>query len=347
VRRIKTGLIGVGLLGSMRLDDMIERIPEAEVVAICDVDESRVKEKAAAYNIPSYYLDYSEMLRDPQIEAVVISNSTNMHCRTICAAAKEGKHIFCEKPVAVNKEELDEIGSCLSKHSDIKFQIGFTKRYETAHMHIKHAIGNGSIGTPVMVKCVAREAMGPVDEYLQRAASNLGVIFDMAIHDIDLALWYLGCEVESLYAMGGVFGAEEVRRIGDVDNYTIVIKFKNDAMAILDGSRNPDVSQLRQVEVFGTHGVMELKLEGENILNTESVESAVHHKLSGGVNIVYEKFRSAYTNELAAFIHSVPDGGPGEFKDIPLPPGFTDASRALELTIDANRSIFENRLITY
>ena len=340
MERLKIGLIGVGLLGSMRLDDMTERIPEADVIAISDVDGCKVKEMAAAYNIPAYYADYSEMLRDPRIEAVVISSSTNMHCRMICAAAKEGKHIFCEKPVAVSKEELDNIGSHLSNYSDIRFQLGFTKRYESAHMHIKRAIENGSIGTPILVKCAAREAMGPVDEYLQRAASNLGVVFDMAIHDIDLALWYMGSDVKSIYAMGGIFGAEGLRSIGDVDNYTIVMKFKNDAMAILDGSRNPDVSQLRQVEVLGTHGVMELNLEGEKILRTESLESAVYHKLSGGANIVYEKFRAAYTNELAAFIRSVLGG------EIPQP-GFSDARRALELTIDANRSMAENRLIEY
>ena len=98
MKKIKLGVIGIGRLGSIRAYDIATKIEGAELTAICDAQEARVDEAGEKYSVTKRYTKFEELLDLDELDGVVISNSSDQHWKVICAAAKRGKHIFCEKP---------------------------------------------------------------------------------------------------------------------------------------------------------------------------------------------------------------------------------------------------------
>jgi len=114
-KKVNIGIVGVGRIGQRHAENLFTRIPNARLVALADVDKKRAQEVAQKCGGIRWYDDYKRMLREEDVEAVFICASTNLHRDIIITAAEKGKHIFCEKPVALTLEETDEILSAVKK----------------------------------------------------------------------------------------------------------------------------------------------------------------------------------------------------------------------------------------
>jgi len=230
MKKIKTGIVGLGRLGMHHAEDLFCRIPEAELVAACSVVPEEL-EKVKAWGITQLYSSYSEMIAKADIEAVVIVSPSAQHAEQIIEAMEAGKHVFSEKPLGVSVEECEKVEKVVETHPKLKFQLGFMRRYDPSYAEAKRKIDSGEIGKPFLFKSTSNDPLATVEGFLKYAPHSGGPWLDMSVHDVDLALWYIGSEVETIYAIGGGYLYPELEKIGCADNACALMKFKNGAMA--------------------------------------------------------------------------------------------------------------------
>ncbi|NLN70793.1 MAG: Gfo/Idh/MocA family oxidoreductase [Chloroflexi bacterium] len=141
---IKIGIIGAGKIVRVRHLPEIQMNSHAEVTAICDVVEARAKELAQEYGSKAY-LDYRQMLLDPNIDAVIVAATNTTHAEMTIAALQAGKHVLCEKPMATNLQDAQNMLDA-AKSSGKQLMIGQNQRLEPAHIKAREIIQAGKLG---------------------------------------------------------------------------------------------------------------------------------------------------------------------------------------------------------
>ena len=162
--KVKIGIIGAGRIGALHAKSITGNIKNAEIKAISDVIEDAASKTAKELNIPSWTVDYKEILTNPEIDAVLICSPTNTHADISIEAAEAGKHIFCEKPVDMSIDRILETGVVVKK-SGVKMQVGFNRRFDHNHKRIRDLALEGALGDIHIVKITSRDpAPPPLDE---------------------------------------------------------------------------------------------------------------------------------------------------------------------------------------
>ena len=136
--KVKIGLTGLGRIGKVHLENLVYRLPEAEVVAIHDVSQEAL-ELMSDYGIPHHYTNFEDLLQHPEIKAVVICSPTFTHLEYIEMASVAGKQIFCEKPLEMTAEKINTIDEIVRKHG-VKLQVGFNRRFDASFAKIKSLV---------------------------------------------------------------------------------------------------------------------------------------------------------------------------------------------------------------
>lgn len=250
MRRIKTGIVGLGRLGMVHAEDLMFRLPAAELVAACSVVKEEL-ENVKAWGVQQLYTDYSEMIQNADIEAVVIVSPSAAHTGQVTEALNAGKHVFCEKPLGVTVEECLEVEKAEAEHPELAFQLGFMRRYDPSYAEAKRKIEAGEIGRPFLIKSTSNDPVANIDGFLKYAPHSGGPWLDMSVHDIDLALWFLGDEIESIYAIGGGYLYPELEKVGCADNACALMKFKNGSMAQMHVGYSAPHGYQVETEIFG------------------------------------------------------------------------------------------------
>lgn len=248
---INLGIIGFGRIGKVHAESLTKYVPNAVIKAVADpfIDEKGT-EYAKTIGINCVYKDYKEILNDPEINGVLVCSSTDTHSKISIEALRAGKHVFCEKPIDhdINriKEVLDEV-----KKSNLKFQVGFNRRFDHNFKTIKDTVKSGKIGDPHIIKITSRDPEAPPAEYVKVSG---GIFLDMSIHDFDMIRYLSGSEVEEVYALGNVLVDEKIGEAGDVDTAIITLKLANGALGVIDNSRKAVYGYDQRAEVFGSKG---------------------------------------------------------------------------------------------
>ena len=229
--KINVGLIGIGRLGSMYADYLAYRIPRANLVAVADIIPDRAKNCAEKHGISKWYDNHHDLNADPEVQAVVITATTLNHREIVIDAANEKKPIFCEKPITLSLEEARQMKKSVDANG-VYYQQGFQRRFDKGFAAGKKKIEEGVIGRPVVFRGSSRDPYPPSMEYLKPENSG-GQILDMAIHDIDIARWYMG-DIQNVYTIGAVLAYPEIKETGDVDNAILAITFKNGTLGEID-----------------------------------------------------------------------------------------------------------------
>jgi myo-inositol 2-dehydrogenase/D-chiro-inositol 1-dehydrogenase len=168
---VNIGVIGAGQIGKLHAGHLCCRIPKARVAAIADVRLEAAQACAAALGITKAAADPRVILDDPEIDAVAICSSTDTHATLIEAAAAAGKHIFCEKPIAMDLSVIDRALEKVRK-AGVKLQIGFNRRFDPNFRRIWERLQEGAIGEPHMLRITSRDPAPPTIAYV-RASGGL------------------------------------------------------------------------------------------------------------------------------------------------------------------------------
>lgn len=295
---VKIGIIGGGRIGKIHADHA-RRLPNVEIAGIADLFGG---EALAAWcnerGIPYYPSDGDNFISNPDIDAIFICSPTDTHVSLIRKAVKAGKHIFCEKPVSQLLRETEKAMEEVSQ-ANIKFQVGFNRRFDHNFLRLREHVQQGTIGEPHIIKITSRDPNPPHLDYIR---SSGGIYMDMMIHDFDMARYVSGSEVESIYAQGNVLINPTFRECGDVDTAIVTLRFENGALGVIDNSRQAVYGYDQRVEVFGSKGSVAVTNDHPNTAIISTAEGVMSDK---PLHFFLERYEKAYELEVRMFIDSI------------------------------------------
>ena len=268
MKKVKIGSVGLGRLGYEHACNIANLIPGAELTALCDVDEKRVKEVAAELGVPYTYSDVAEMVKNPELDAIVIVSPSMYHADHIKLALDAGKHVFCDKPLDTTIEKCKQAEKAVEAHPDKVFMLGFMRRFDDSYAEAKQRIDNGDIGKVVLVRSYTQDPRSTIESTLKFAPHSGGQYLDMCVHDIDLIRWFTGSDVKNVWAIGGVFEFDLYKELNDADNAAATIQMENGAMGFMFTNRTHAAGCNVETEIIGTHGTLRIANVGaKNLLN--------------------------------------------------------------------------------
>jgi myo-inositol 2-dehydrogenase/D-chiro-inositol 1-dehydrogenase len=328
-KELTAGIIGAGRIGRLHADHLTRRVPGVRVKTISDVILDAAQNCARETGIPNAEEDASRIMEDEEIDFVVICSSTDTHAAFIKEAARVGKHIFCEKPIALDIGEIDQALEEVEKYG-VKMMGGFNRRFDSNFARMQQLVSEGRIGEPHLLKITSRDPAPPPIEYIKVSG---GIFLDMMIHDFDMARFLVGDEVKEVYANGAVKVDPEIGKAGDVDTAVVTLTFKNGVIGTIDNSRKAVYGYDQRAEVFGSGGMV----DSENMS-----ENRVHLATGGGISedlpyyFFVERYTDAYIEEIRQFVDAVAN-------DTPVPVTGLDGKYAVVLGWAATKSCREHR----
>lgn len=296
------GIIGAGRIGKLHAENIIRHIPELKLIAIADIklDTKWVNTLCGHGTVPKAVTgdDIQCIFEDNSIEAVLICSPAPSHLPLIIQAAESGKHIFCEKPIALDIAATQQALAAIAK-SGVLLQIGFNRRFDPNFAKIRQVVEEGGIGEPHIIRITSRDPEPPPTNYI---ASSGGIFLDMSIHDFDMARFLVGSEITEVYATGAALINPSIAQYGDVDTAVIQLKFANGALGVIDNSRQAVYGYDQRVEVFGSKG----SILAQNVLPTQiewsTADTVTHDK---PMHFFLDRYQESYLAELRSFYHSI------------------------------------------
>lgn len=327
---IKIGIIGAGRIGKVHLQSITYQVKNAVVKSIADpfmTDETR--EFIKGFGVTEIYDDYKKILADPEIDAVLVCSSTDTHSAISVEAIQAGKHVFCEKPVDHSIKKIEDVKKALAG-TNLKFQVGFNRRFDHNFAAIRAAVDAGKIGAPHIVKITSRDPEPPNPAYIKVSG---GIFLDMTIHDFDMATFLVNSNVEEIYVNSAVLIDPAIGEQGDVDTAIITMKMENGALAVIDNSRKAAYGYDQRAEVFGSKGMV--------ATSNDTLSSAVIADENGvtGEKPLYfflERYMQSFATEMNCFVDSI-------VNDTPTAVGIDAGLQSVLIGLAAKKSVEEHR----
>ncbi|GAB1475585.1 inositol 2-dehydrogenase [Bacillota bacterium] len=296
--RLNLGIIGVGRIGKVHTMSINNYLPDVNVSAVTDINKEQAVAWAAESGIGKVYDSYTDLIADPDIDGVLICSSTDTHAEISVAAAKAGKHIFCEKPVDLSVEKVEAVIKA-AEEAGVKLQIGFNRRFDHNFRRVKELINDNVIGDLHILKITSRDPAPPPIEYVKVSG---GIFMDMTIHDFDMARFITGSEADEIYVAGAVLVDPAIGKAGDIDTALITIKFENGAICNIDNSRKAAYGYDQRVEAFGAKG----KIETSNDLPSTAIWSTEEGVFSEKpLYFFLERYMDSFAEEIKQFTEAI------------------------------------------
>ncbi|HIZ19401.1 MAG TPA: Gfo/Idh/MocA family oxidoreductase [Firmicutes bacterium] len=333
--KLSVALIGAGRAGMIHARNFRAGVPDARLTAVADPAPGAAEAAGKELEIDRCVTDYHELLEDASLDAVIIVTPTKYHCEIAVDAAKAGKHILCEKPMAMTVEECNEMDRA-ARENGVKLQLAFMRRFDASFVKAKRLIEEGAIGDVVMVRSNTRGPSTPQPWMYDIRKSN-GPLAEVNSHDIDTLRWFTGSDFVSLYAVGGNYRCPDAKKeFPDFyDNVVLNGSFANGCQGLIDGAQGVQYGYDARAEILGTRGCIYLGQTREDsvtLCSSDKIRSQEY------MNSWRYLFRDAYLEEDKAFARMV-------LEDSDPPVTAYDGKMAV-LTVNAgNLSIREKRIV--
>jgi myo-inositol 2-dehydrogenase / D-chiro-inositol 1-dehydrogenase len=295
-------VIGAGRIGRLHAQNLAHRIPEARIAAISDISLEAAQKCAADFGVTVVEKDYHALLANKEIEAVLVCSSTDTHAQIIMEAAAAGKHVFCEKPIALDLAVIDKVLAAVKK-AGIKLQVGFNRRFDANYARVGKAIRDGAIGDVHVLRITSRDPAPPPLDYVKVSG---GIFLDMTIHDFDMARFLIGSEVTEVYTAAAVRVDPAIGAAGDLDTAIVLLTFENGVIGTIDNSRKAVYGYDQRVEVFGSKGMIQTENRTPNDARLSGVDGIISDK---PLYFFLERYMDSYFVEVRDFIRCVGEGG--------------------------------------
>lgn len=301
---IKIGHIGLGRMGLFHAEN-ISQMNDAELFALCDLDEEKLEKEAKRLNVKKTYTDFDEMLKDDEIDAITITSPSHLHTEQISKALKAGKHVFSEKPLGTTVDQCKLAEKAVEDNPDQVFMLGFMRRFDNSYKYAKKAIEDGKIGKVYMVRAYSQDPTANIDGAIAFGPHSGGEFLDMCVHDIDLMRWFIGSEPKKVWAIGGCYAYPEFADWNDGDNVAALMKFENDAMGFLFAGRTAPHGYNVETEILGTEGIIRIGSVPQRNLVEILDSTGVRKEMSQDF---IERFADSFKDEMKEFVSCIKEG---------------------------------------
>ena len=296
MKTLTCGILGAGRIGKLHAENLLGSVAGMDLKAIADpfLDEEWARKR----KIPVAVLDQRVLLDDPEIDAILICSPSQEHVPQVIQAAQAGKHVFCEKPIALNPEDIHRAIAAVKMHG-VRMQVGFMRRFDPSFSSVRNAVVRGEVGDTHLIRVTSRDPEPPPLNYLRDSG---GMFLDMSVHDFDMMRFLSGSEVSEVYARGAVRVDPQIGEVGDIDTGLITLEFENGTLGVVDNSRKASYGYDQRVEVFGSKGSVSAANE---LADTSRLMTATDVKTAKPHNFFTERYHAAYRLELEAFAEAV------------------------------------------
>ena len=276
---IKVGIIGCGKIAQVRHIPEYAANPNAEVYGFYDINVARAEELAKKYGGKAY-ASYEELLADPQIEAVSVCAANHAHAEISIAALKAGKHVLCEKPMAVTLEECEAMVAA-AKEAGKYLMIGQNQRLAKAHAKAKELIEQGAIGKVLTFRTIFGHG-GPetwsIDPgsnvwFFDKTKAAMGAMADLGIHKTDMIQYVLGTKIVKTQAVLTTLDKRDATGslIGVDDNAICIYQMENGVIGTMTASWTYYAAEDNTTVIYGTKG--ELRLYDDPKYSVQQINS--------------------------------------------------------------------------
>lgn len=249
---LRVGVVGVGNMGRhhARIYSELSKEGKVELVGIADADLERAKEIASQFKTKAFG-NYRELIE--KVDAVSIAVPTSLHRQVALEFIENGVSVLVEKPIAESIESAQEIIRA-AEENGVTLMVGHVERFNPAVLKLKETIGQGMLGEIVTMNA---KRVGPMVLRIR----DVGVIIDLAVHDIDVMSFLSGSRVREIYAK-----ARNVKHPADVEDYALImLTFENEVSGIIETNRLTP-HKTRSLSVVGTEGIAYLDYIGQNLV---------------------------------------------------------------------------------
>jgi predicted dehydrogenase len=279
-RRVGWGLIGCGDIARKRVAPALRDLENCELVSVSRADAARAESFAAEFGARRWHADWRELLSDPEVEAVYVATPVHLHAEQAVAAAEAGKHVLCEKPMALTAAECARMNAAAGA-SGVRLGVAYYRRFYPAVARVGEILRSGEIGAPVFAQMNAFERFEPGPEHprrwlLDKRQSGGGPMFDFGCHRIEVLLSLFGAPVRVKGMTGNLLFEREVE-----DTAAALLDFEHGpqaALVVTHAAREPRDT----LEVFGSEGSVRADVLNEGRLRIrtgggERVETHAPH----------------------------------------------------------------------
>src|SRR6478752_468011 len=261
-KKLGWGLIGASDIAKTRMIEAINGLPDSAVVAVMSASAERAKRYAAENGIPHHYSSVEALLADPEVDVVYISTTNERHKSEVALAAKAGKHVLCEKPLALNMADARAmLESC--RQANVVLGTNHHLRNAVTHRAVRRLIKEGAIGQPLAARIFHAVYLPPRLQgwRLNNAEAGGGVILDITVHDADVLHFALDDDAVVVVALSGRQGLAQ----GGIEDAVMgAIRFRSGLLAQFHDAFT--IKHTRTgIEVHGSDG----SLFGEEVMTQE------------------------------------------------------------------------------
>jgi 1,5-anhydro-D-fructose reductase (1,5-anhydro-D-mannitol-forming) len=322
------GIVGPGRIASSQIAPAIAACPATTLVSVVSRDRGRAEAFARAHGAATPLDDYAKMLADPAVDAVYIATPNAAHAEQVIAAARAGKHVLCDKPLALTVADARRcVEECRS--AGVRLGIMFQTRYHDGLADAAKLVRDGALGTVVVAEVTMSGGRNlPKGWRTDPELAGLGTLNNIGVHALDVLRYLLGSEVAEVTAMTD---SEPGYRIDTTA--LVLLRFANGALGYVHVNQSAPYAR-DDIVLYGSEGrVLGANLSRPARDGTLSVISAA------GERSVPASSRDAYRRVIEAFADAVAHG-----RD-PSPSG-EDGLRSVELTTAIAEAIRERRVVT-
>ncbi len=283
------GVIGAGNFAKSVIVPTLHKL-NANVKYIASASGLTATTTAKKYKIANSTSDYKDMLKDDEVDAVIITTRHNSHASMVKEALEADKHVFVEKPLAITNQEIDDIITAYEK-TDKTVTVGFNRRFSPFSIDARKKLGNS--GSPISVIATMNAGFIPADHWVQSMEAGGGRIIGEACHLIDLITYFTGSLVDSVVMNAMGKNPEE-----NTDNAVIMLKYKDGSLGVINYLANGNKAYAKErIEIYS---------QGRNIIIDNFRQSKFYGFSGSSLKKSQDK---GHKNQFELLINNLKQGG--------------------------------------
>lgn len=327
-------MIGAGRVGKNHSRSLTGYVPNVRISAIVDPVNDVLQATADEFGIEGRFTSLTEALDKAQIDAVIITTPTFTHRELAAEAAAAKKHIFLEKPMALNLFECDEIIDAAQRNG-VLLQLGFMRRFDPEFAAAAQRVQAGEIGQPMMIKSLTH-GPGLPPAWARDLRTSNGMLAEVNSHDWDAVRWLVGSDYQRVFVETANFKGPRhgVDTPHFYDNVLVNLRFESGALGSISGICPCDYGYDARVEIVGDKGILQIgDLQGQAVV-------VCTNRDQGLITPIYrtwpERFAWGYIREMQHFIACIRSGNPPAVSGL-------DGRWAVAGVLAGTRSLLEER----